>query len=106
MSLRSTVVRVIHGLDRRRVLLITTSTCRAWRNFLSPRVWGKVPEESTLIFADNRMSLQHSLGQVKESCHVNTSSVRLVVQAVTDRQTDTRSTTIYTALAWRGVARK
>jgi len=44
---RSTVVRVIHKLDRRRVLLTTPSTfCRG--EFFLSRVWGKVPEGSTL----------------------------------------------------------
>ena len=35
------------------------------------RVWGKVPERSTLIFGGIRISLWHSVGQVDRSSHTN-----------------------------------
>ena len=46
------VVRKIH---RRQVLLTTRSTCVAI--FYKARVWGKVPQQSALIFGDTRISL-------------------------------------------------
>jgi len=57
---RSTVVGVIHELDRRRVLLTTPSTCVA--KLCKSRVWSEVPEGSNFIFKDIRISLLHSLG--------------------------------------------
>ena len=57
---RSTVVGVIDKLDRRRVLLTTDRLDVA--KFSKLRVWGKVPEGTTLIFGSTPISLQDSLG--------------------------------------------
>ena len=56
---------IVNRLDRRWVLLTTRFICRG--DFLKCRVWGKVPEESTLIYGDTRISQQHSVGYMKNA---------------------------------------
>jgi len=65
--------------------------------FSKPGVYEKLPEESTLIFADTSLSLKYSVGLVEKSFHAKTGSIRpslsmerrLVTD--TDRQTGTGS---------------
>jgi len=102
---RSTVVGVIHKLDRRRVLSTAPSTCRGdifQVQSLRQRSRGKYPNFP--------IRLQRSLEKVNGSTHAKkTSSISLVVsiqyQLATNRQadgrTDTHTTTAYTALAYR-----
>jgi len=40
-----------------------------WRNFFKSRVWDKIPEGSTFIFGDTRISWQYSVGQVEGSLY-------------------------------------
>ena len=74
----------------------------AMAKFSKSRVCGKFSEGSTLIFQVTRISLYNSLGQVKGSSHVKTSSICVVVsihyyRLVTDRLTDgqTHDNSIY-----------
>jgi len=56
------------------------------------RVWDKVPEGSTLIFADIRISLQCRAGEVEGSLHAKTSliytAILIEVQLLTERHAD------------------
>ena len=45
---------------RRRVLLTTQSTCRG--EIFKVATWDKVPEGSNVIFGENKIYLQHSVG--------------------------------------------
>ena len=83
----STVVGVIHKLDRRRVLLTTRSTCRSeifevQSSRQSSR--GKCP-----YFGDTLISLKHGVGYVEGSFHAKNSLIHSSVSTELRHVTDT-----------------
>ena len=75
-----------------RAKLITSFDDRyAVAKFSKSRVWNKVPERSTLISEDTRISLQHSVGQVESSHTKNQADSSSSFDRTTtcDRQTQT-----------------
>jgi len=73
-----------------RAKLITRFDDRyAVAKFSKSGVYDKVPEGSALIFGDNQLSFEHSVGRVEGSSRAKTSSIRSAVsiehRLVTDR---------------------
>jgi len=61
-------------------------------------VWGRVPEESTLIFVVIRIFLQHSLGWVRVDSHAKSLVDSIQCQLVMDRWMDGLTVTEYAML--------
>ena len=62
------------------------------------RVWGKVPEGSTLIFEDIQISLRYSVGQMQKEASVHSSTrLAILVELLADRHR--HRAIAYTALA-------
>jgi len=70
---------------------LTTPSTSSGKN--KSRLWDIVPEESTLIFGDTQISLQHTLGQMEGSFYANSqlnSSSHFNTILACDRRTDRR----------------